>query len=288
MSESTGKRSYVSSDRFPILSAEVADHHEVYKKLGLTSALIEKQLASPEYEAITSIDLGSLSKKQQKEVAQAEKITGFGQSIGDVFETLLSDFDRLPTQKEFSEYGTAIIKSWWSENKQEMPWSETIEKAVYNRQLRSYSSHLVELHTLLTLTELFPEWNIYCSNSIDLLMGVDLVIETESKRLYIHVFKNSKWGFRSFHKKEQRGGRRNAENKFIKFKRNFSGDKCLQYDWSASQCSESTMFINNNPLFKKEYLETQLTMFNKFKQFGEELTDFKKLDYLEGFLSEMG
>lgn len=275
------------ASEFPCLVGELQEVEEIYSDLQLTVGSLELLLKQPEYIAVEPARFGKMTRMQKSEVGTAEKVTGFGHAVGDSFEGLMKQFGRVPSQKEYADYSLAKIKEWWTVERAGTAWSDIVEQAVYNRQLRSYSSHLVELHTMLALRELFPDWNIYCTDSIDLLMGVDLVIETEQKRLYIHIFKNSKSAFKAYKKKEFRGGRKNNSGKFIKYKRDFTGDKSLQYDWSHSQCSESTQFINGNPLFKKEYLFTQLSMFNRFQQFGEPLSELTKLQYLEQFLQEV-
>lgn len=276
-----------NGSEFPMLAREIQVIDSIYFDMQLSADGIEGLLKKEEYQFCHPVKPDGLSKKQKQDIATAEKVTGFGQSIGDAFEYLLVQYGRLPTQVEFADYCVEQAKDWWTVDITGIDWNSTVEMAVRNRQLRSYSSHLVELHSLLTLRELFPEWQIYCSDSIDLLMGVDLVVETEQKRLYIHVFKNSRSAFQAYQKKQKRGGTRNAAGKFVKYNRDFTGDKSLQFDWSQSQCSESTQFINGNPLFKKEYLQTQLIMFDRFKQFGEDLSEMGKLQYLEQFLQKL-
>ena len=272
---------------FPLLNKELQEVEAIYSELNLTVDQLEMALQKPEYMAVDSIKFGKLTRKQKSEISTVEKVTGFGHTVGDSFESLIQKLGRVPTQKEYSENSLAKIKAWWTVETAGIEWSDTVEQAVYNRQLRSYSSHLVELHTLLAVRELFPDWQVYCTDSIDLLMGVDLVVETKQKRLYIHIFKNTQSAFQAFRRKENRGGRKDSAGKFKKFKRDFTGDKSLQYDWSQSQCSESTKFINGNPVFKKDYLFTQLSMFNRFKQFGQPLSDLSKLQHLEQFLQEV-
>lgn len=273
---------------FPLITADIAAQEELYQKLKLSADSIEEMLEQQEYAAIDSVDTSHFSKKQKQEALAVEKMAGFGTEVGTTFEVLLETLGRVPTQKEFADKATEQIKNWWSQsNTVTQLWTEATELAVYNRQLRSYSSHLVELHALLALRELFPEWNVYCSEYLDLLMGVDLVVESEKKRLYLHIFKNSKMGFLAYRKKEMRGGKKNSSGKFVRYKRNFNGHKSLQYDFRKNQHSESTQFINGNPLFKTEWLEMQLLLFDKFDQFGQELSDLSNFEYLEQYLQKL-
>lgn len=277
---------YLPVESFPLVTAGIVEQDELYDSLQLTAASIEELLELPEYAAIEKVELPKLSKSQKREVDSVEKQASFSPALGSTFELLLETLERLPTQKEFAEKATEQSKECWQHSNSGQKWTEVMNIAVYNRHLRSYSSHVVELHTLLSIRELFPEWNVYCSNELDLLMGVDLVIETEKKRLYVHVFKNSKMGFVSFQRKQFRGGKRNSHGKFIKYQRDFSGDKSLQYDWNRNQQSESTQFINGNPLLRQEYLETHLMMFDRLQQIGCPLADVSKLQYLEEYLQK--
>lgn len=273
---------------FPLISADIAVQEELYRNLQLSALGIEEMLEQQEYAAIDSVDTSHFSKKQKSEALAVEKMAGFGIEVGTTFEVLLETLGRVPTQKEFADKATEQIHKWWSESTTvTQQWTEATELAVYNRQLRSYSSHLVELHALFALRDLFPEWNVYCSEYLDLLMGVDLVVETEKKRLYLHIFKNSKMGFLAYRKKEMRGGKKNSNGKFVRYQRNFNGHKSLQYDFRKNQHSESTQFINGNPLFKAEWLETQLLLFDKFDQFGQELADLSSFEYLEQYLQKL-
>lgn len=59
------------------------------------------------------------------------------------------------------------------------------------------------------------------------------------------------------------------------------------YEGRQESCSETTEFVNGLPLFKREWLEEQLLLYNSFEQFGEALEGSKKLEYTENYLATL-
>lgn len=258
-------KSNFTAEQYPLMFKGIAEQQKVQTEIGVSSAEIELLLEGDCYKAVNQIPYGKQTKKQKAEVEYLERITSFGTDLGNMFEELTLSLGRVPTQKEYADLGTARVKDWWQQSGEasKQQWTAAIEQACFNRQLRGYSSQLVELHTILTLKKLFPEWNFYNSEEIDLLMGVDLIVETEQKRMYVHIFKNSKFAFKAFSWKEKRGGKRGSDGKFKKFNRDFTRHKCLMYEHNPDQPSDTTFYINNNPLFKKQWLQDQLMLFDR-------------------------
>lgn len=251
--------------------------------LNLTVDSLEALLEKPEYSTGDVIQIEG--KANRKAESAVEKVTGFGQEFASVFESLTEQFGRIPTLQEFNDASMVIVKQFWIKEKPEgIVWSEAVAQGATNRNRRTYMAQINELHCVLLIKELFPDWTVSTSEDLDVLMGVDIVVETDKKRLYFHLFKNSRYGFLAFRKKEKRGGRKNRNKKFIKYNRDFSGDKTLMYEGRTNVLSGTTKFINGIPLFEREWLESQLLMFNKFKQHGEPLSETGKLQYLEDFL----
>lgn len=272
--------------QYPAIRTGIDEQFKLLNHLGLTADELEETLAKPEYETVErAYDLQS---RQQKSIAQVvERVTGFGTDMGSMFESCVLTLGRVPTQREFSDSCLPVAKEFWDKAVPEgIAWDETVEAAVTNRNYRCYISQVVEIHLQLMLRELFPDWVIASSDAMDMLMGVDLVVETENKRLFLHVFKNSRYSFMAFRKKKSRGGMRDQTGKFRKYRRDFDGDKTLVYDGKPESCSESTKFINGIPLFKADWVGTKLMLFDKLPQFGEELADSKKLGYLEDYLQK--
>lgn len=250
-----------------------------------TVAQLEKLLQSPQYAAVQRLDYET--KAERKAAATVERVTGFGTNMANAFEVLSEQLQTIPTQEQFNDYCLQLAEQFWAESSPEgTSWNHSIEKAVTNRNYRCWIAQINELHCSLLIQELFPYWTVVNSNDIDLLMGVDLIVETEQKRLYLHIFKDSKYSFLAFRKKEQRGGRKDCNGIFHKYARDFTGDKALMYS-ARNVDTESTKFVNGIPLFKGEWLENQLLTFDHFEQFGEPLKSGDKLQYLDNFLAEL-
>ena len=278
-------------ENMPVLSQDIEDAHKVYEVVNMTATEIESLLKKPEY-AAEKPDYSWITRKERREVNAVEAVVSFGNNIAGQFEDMIIDLGRIPSQQEFTEKSLEIMQGFWldprnvSETKG-FGWTESIEHACKNRALRTYTSQLVEVHTITAMMELFPEWKVYCSDSLDLLMGVDMVVETDKKRIYVHIFKNSSSGFKAFHRKAKRGGAKGSDGKFKKYKRDFEGDKCLMFDYTPELSSQTTQFINGHPLFKLEFLEEQFLLFNMFSQIGEPLSSDTKLQYLNDFMTEI-
>ena len=266
--------------------AGILEQESLYSLLDLTADKLKQTLAKPEYAVQPYMKIeGKVNKRIEETV---ERVTGFGTKMGSAFEALCLTLARVPTQKEFNEYCLELAEEFWSKNPPDgIQWDSVVETAVANRNHRCYVSQIVELHCVLLLRELFPEWKIVGSDQLDTLMGVDIVVETETKRLYLHVMKNSKYSFLAFRKKQKRGGMRDYAGKFHRYYRDFTGDKTLMYEGRQDSCSETTEFVNGLPLFKKDWLEEQLLLYSSFDQFGEPLENSKKLEYMEGYLEKL-
>lgn len=286
----TSKTTVTNLAHLEHLSGDLKDSIDLYKQTGLTVAEIEKLLKQPEYKAIIP-DYSFKNSKNKRETDAVEATVSFGRELGDLFEELSLKHSRIPTQQEFLDAQLPIMKAYWLDSKHKgatkgIEWTSAVEKACINRALRTYTSQLVEYHTITAMQELFPEWGIYSSSYLDLLLGVDLVVETGKKFMYVHIFKNSTHGFKAFYKKEKRGGRK-INGKFKKFHRDFTGDKCLVFDYTPAHCSETTQFINGHPVFKQEFLKKQFLLFDKFNQIGTPIAKETKLKELNEFIGKI-
>lgn len=275
-----------SITEYPCINSGIQEQESLYSQLSLTATGLKETLAQPAY-AVNQWN--TMTTKADKKVEQVvERVTGFGLKMGNAFESLCTELGRVPTQTEFNDYCLTLAESFWNHSKPEgITWSSTVATAVANRNYRCYVSQIVELHAVLLLRELFPKWTVVGSDLLDTLMGVDIVVETGRKRLYLHVMKNSKYSFLAFRKKSQRGGLRDRKGKFRRYHRDFNGDKTLMYEGRPESCSDTTEFINGLPLFKAEWLQSQMVLFDTFGQFGEPLGGSKKLEYMEGYLQAM-
>lgn len=275
-----------SISEYPLIAEGVAENECLYSELNMTADDLRDLLQKPEYNQLPYVKLEGKKAKALEETV--ERAVGFGAAMGSAFEALCTDLARVPTQAEFNDYCLILAERFWNHSKPEgIEWDDIIATAVANRNNRCYIGQIVEMHCVLLLREIFPEWKIVGSDALDTLMGVDIVIETEKKRLYLHVLKDSKYSFLAYRKKQKRGGFRDANGKFHKYYRDFTGDKSLMYCGNPASSSETTEFVNGMPLFKRDWLEVQLLTFNTFKQFGEPLEGSKKLEYMESYLQAL-
>lgn len=268
---------------YPLIAEGIEEQERLWKAVDLNVNQLEELLASPLYQKVEPVWV-----TDKKVMDAVEKVTGFGRQVGNKFEEVMLELGRIPTVTEYCEAVLPeVFLFWQSEEPEGIAWGPEVIDAVNNRNIRSYTANINELHCCLALKELFPDWGVYTSNELDLLAGVDIVVETAQKRLYLHLYKNSKYSFIAYRKKQRRGGAKGVDGKFHRYYRNFEGDKSLMYEGNAAYVSETTKFINGIPLFKLGWLENQLLLFDKFHQFGEPLGNSSKLEYMEKYLREL-
>lgn len=268
---------------YPLIAEGIAEQERLWQLVDLTVQELEQLLAEPEYQLLEPVWV-----HEKKVMDAVEKVTGFGTQVGSKFESLLMQIGRIPTVKEYCEAVLPEVEQFWqSEQPTGIEWSAEVVNAVNNRNIRAYTANINELHCGLALKYLFPEWGIYSSDELDLLAGVDIVVETEKKRLFLHLYKNSRYSFIAYRKKQRRGGAKDVDGKFQRYYRNFEGDRSLMYEGNAALVTDTTKFINGIPLFKLGWLENQLLLFDKFQQFGEPLENSSKLAYMEKYLQEL-
>lgn len=242
--------------------------------ISMSATEIKELLSRPEYAAVPIVKQ-QLSLEEANKVKQYENINSFGTEIADLFEDLCDELHRIPTQQEYIDRSVELTEEWWiRETLKRNPYIRGLDfegciiQAVKNRQGRGYLSHVNEVHTIALLKELYPEANVITHDMLDLVLGVDIVMEYKGKRMYFHVYKNSYWGNKAFHNKEHRGGMKNTSGKFVKYKRDFSGDISLVYD---SIDSDTTELVNGIPLFTEDYIKFSVSRALENDSVGERI-----------------
>lgn len=259
-------------------------------KLPKTIKEFENLISQPEYATTKYLDRSKLAETDLDAVNRYENITSFGSDVADCFEDLMDELGRIPTQDEYVERGVDLTRQWWCEailkhnqSVKGLDFEGAVVDACRDRLGRGYISMVNELHTQILLKEVYPKGKIITHDLLDLLLGVDIVLELDKKRYYIHIFKDSHYGVQAFYKKEKRGGI-NHNGKFIKFKRDFTGDVRLQYlshDTNDDKCK----FINGIPVFTREWLEGYMMMVTRSAKYGERLDKVdSKLNNLSTFI----
>ena len=258
-------------------------------EINFTAEEIREILGRPEYATVPPTDRTKLTPEQSRNVGRYENINSFGAEVADLFEDLCEELHRIPTQKEFCDRGLELTEKWWiTETLKKNPmirglqFDATIQQAVRDRQGRSYLSIVNEVYTAALLKEMYPEARVITNDILDLVLGVDIVMEYKGKRLYFHVYKNSYWGRKAFIDKENRGGMRNSTGAFVKYHRDFSGDISLVYDTTETGTTE---IINGIPLFTKDYIDWQVSLALKNGAVGETLgSNNNKLEKVNNWL----
>lgn len=258
----------------------------------LTVEKLEKRLASPEYKIREFWDRSTLTEEERKQVNAYESISSFGSDVANLFENMIEQLGHVPSQEAFINRGVELTREWFCDNMLKnprlkgVPFNKVVQKATEERLARTWVSMVVELHTKLLIQETMPHLKVIQHDLLDLVMGVDLVVEDDKKRYYIHIFKNTSWGMKAFKIKEKRGGLMKGKQ-FIKYKRDFTGDSILAYEWDKRTDHTSTKFINGIPLFNAEFIEWKFMMMKRSSSIGEAVnTKDSKLNHLNDWLEK--
>lgn len=256
----------------------------------LTVERLERRLASPEYKVRGFWDRSKLTEEELKQVNAYESISSFGSDVANLFENMIERLGFVPSQEAFIQKGVELTREWFCDHARKhpklkgVPFNSIVQRATEERLARTWVSMVVELHTKLLIQETLPHMKVIQHDLLDLVMGVDLVVEDDCKRYYIHIFKNTSWGMKAFKQKESRGGMFKGKQ-FIKYRRNFQGDSILAYEWNSKTDHASTKFINGIPLFKADFIAWKFHMMKKSASIGEALTtEHSKLDNLNDWL----
>lgn len=274
------------------LDRMLSDRYEWEAMQNLTVEKLEKRLASPEYKIREFWDRSTLTEEERKQVNAYESISSFGSDIANLFENMIERLGHVPSQEEFIQQGVELTREWFCDNMLKnprlkgLPFNKIVQKATEERLARTWVSMVVELHTKLLIQETLPHLKVIQHDLLDLVMGVDLIVEDDKKRYYVHIFKNTSWGMKAFKIKEKRGGLMKGKQ-FIKYKRDFTGDSILAYEWDKRTDHTSTKFINGIPLFKADFIEWKFKMMKRTSSIGEAVnTKESKLVKLNDWLEK--
>lgn len=258
------------------------------KSLEMTASEIRSLLLKPEYKAKYPVKI-NWTPDESKRVDFYENINSFGADVSDAFEDMCDELGRIPTQDEFVERTVELTREWLvreklkrNPNAMNLVFDDVLVQAIKNRQGRGYLSIVSEMYTVALIKEMYPEAKVYTHDMLDLIMGVDIVMEYKGKRFYIHVYKNSYWGRTSFKNKEGRGGMYGEGGMFIKFNRDFTGDISLMYD---PMDTDTTTYLNGVPLLTEDYIRFTVKRGLSNDAIGERLsTANSKLHRLNSWL----
>lgn len=243
----------------------------------LTSSEIEQLLSLDEYKPVERMDKAALNSEEKAQVREVESVVSFGEELIELFDWFLENGETLPTQKQYVNAGINKMLSWFAANKPELEMTTVMVEACKLRLTRTYMSKVIELHFEACIKEYLPHLKTISHPLIDSVMGIDLIVEDEEKRYYIHITSNTPMAQKMLKEKETRGGMR-VGSAFIPYIRDFTGDIMLKYDIYNE--SVTTQIINDFPLFKPEFIEWRMDMAKKSATAGELLTvPYSKLQH---------
>lgn len=239
---------------------------------------IESLLAQENYKPMEKVDLSQLTPQQGKELAN---VVTFGQDILTLFDKLVLQLQTLPTQTQYVEAGLPIAIAYIKENKPKIVLSYLAKQSLSQRLARTYLSKVIELHLNCIIAEQMPHMTIRTSPLLDSVMGIDLILEDDTKRYYVHVTSNSPFAQKMLIDKENRGGYK-VGNAFVPYSRDFSGDLVLRYN---NRTSHTTKMVNGMPLFDSGYIKNRFLLAEIQKSTGEPLSvPYSKLQHFKDWV----
>lgn len=243
---------------------------------GLTTASLEHWLRQREY-TIQPVRLTAREVADANLKAMEKNNRVLGRSFHHTFDKWYKQFKRIPTPQEFMALQLKDIRAnfsntaWKRNNNIKFTWTDTVEKGIKNRILRSYKSFIIELHTELLISELFPKYQIMRDGELD-YSGIDLLVKDRKNKVdhFLHITKNGEYAIDYLFKKEGRSlefrgygeslwarPEWKKSNHAIYSNRSFTGHTFLLYDESGKGCG-SCKLVNGYPLFTDEYIKYKL------------------------------
>jgi len=200
----------------------------------------------------------NLSDEEKDAVAWVEKqnnILGFSK----MWELVNNHIELIPNQIAYVWHGMMSFSKHCKN--EDVDIKEIMWRTIENRLARTWRSKLIEFHTEMRLKELYPSARVISSHMIDLILGVDIVVEIGGQRFYLHLLKNSTYSNASAKNKSKLGylieGYRDGQPVTATYKREFehSSHLFLKFDMEETF---TTKTINGNVLFKDDYLKRTL------------------------------
>lgn len=244
-----------------------------------TTNLIEETLQQASFSPVARVNRKELSPEQNREINTLENIVTFGQDSISLFDNLVYTMKGLPSQSQYVEAGLPLMIDWLAENRPEIIITDIVKEGLKLRMTRTYMSKVTEIHLDCIFKEYLSDMKVTTFPMLDSVMGVDLVVEDDTKRYYVHVTSNTPFANKMLLQKENRGGMRMGKT-FIEYSRDFSGDLILRYDTHTE--SDTTMIVNGFPLFKPEFIEGRFFIASRQSGIGEDLSvKYSKLQHFK-------
>lgn len=166
-----------------------------------------------------------------------------------------------------SEKGRLAVYKWdsyWSSwNVTYIPWKDEFEQGIRYRLSRMYESFMAEYSALAIIGKYYPFSQVFASQDMDLVLGVDMVVVEDDKVVYLHVTKNSKWAGQNLQRKAEKSMyMKNVTGKKYWWERKWTeSHEPLLYDLFDSDTTES---VNGHHIFREDYIQEVID--NKLSQ----------------------
>lgn len=205
-----------------------------------------------------------------------------GRSFHHTFEKWYRHWKRIPTPQEFVAMQMQDIRknyeneAWKKRYKVNFRWTPTVEKGIKQRLLRSYKSFINELHTELSIMEIYPHIEIERSDELD-FSGIDILAIDRKNNVQhkIHITKASEYAIDYLFRKEGKEltfrGYQNKlwavptwkkNNHSIYRERSFKGHTFFLY---SDAPTDDVKVVNGYPLFTKPFIKNKLEVNTKLR-----------------------
>lgn len=225
-----------------------------------TAPTLEELLSTKKYKAVARLDYSKVPNHYMDGVRKMDNVRTFGVEITELFDKLFTEYGRLPTQREYIAAGMPICKAYWEDNRYSesingYPFTKGVEMGITDRLARTYSSKVVEMHLELMLQDM--GYKVLSHPVIDMVMGVDMIVQDEYARYYLHVTTSVRGhdaAEKNVMQKEKRG-HLEVEGEKYRYYRNFKQDCIIVFETGRKLPYQSTKWVNGHPLFYREYVD---------------------------------
>ena len=239
----------------------------------MENTIMDYNLSINELRALLSTEAYKATNYPCHNVAGFEDLGDYG-DIKNLFDDMLADLGRPPSQKEYVAAGTERAKKFFEPNTNSgrtsvhtiqkngknqshaFTWNSELITACQKRLSRTYPSLLVEYAAITMIKEMYPTFKLAANHYIDCIFGADIVVASKenNKVFYVHVIRNTATARGYLQAKATKKGKCQdvfGNNKY--FIRNWDKSHIeLAYDTFASDHTEN---INGNFIMKPSYIK---------------------------------
>ncbi|MGM8141852.1 hypothetical protein [Enterococcus italicus] len=151
-------------------------------------------------------------------------------NVSDLYDDLKKGKGRIPTKEEYMKQYCKISYDYIKLIKKMSEKEDyIIKRAIYWRAERCYKSYIAEEYFMQKLREFYPTCELFHSQLIDKVFGVDIVAAIDNRFYYIHVTKDTSYSISRIAGKEKQT-KYKFNNKWFEYERDFSNHMILTYN----------------------------------------------------------